>query len=179
MDTIPTALDRATRQGAGVRTQEPAELAGQFTAAMSRLVSGVAVVTARRSDGAPCGLLVTSICSYSVRPPSLLVSIAHGSRTYAALTACEDFGVHLLGSGDVERAEVFAGHGDDKFARADWTWDEGVPRLLDVPVYLRCLIRRVFHHGDHAILIAEVTDCALRPGEPLVYFSRRLTWRLC
>jgi flavin reductase (DIM6/NTAB) family NADH-FMN oxidoreductase RutF len=155
-----------------------AELGSAFTEAMSRLVSGVAVVCARQPDGAPCGLLVSSICSYSVRPPSILVAIAQTSRTYRALTSATEFGAHLLGSGDAGLAAAFAGRGDDKFAGLAWAWDGAVPRLLNVPIYLRCAAQRFFFHGDHAILIGEVTGCCAEPGEPLVYFRRRLDWEL-
>ncbi|WP_329569078.1 flavin reductase family protein [Kitasatospora sp. NBC_01266] len=154
------------------------ELAGQFTEAMSRLVSGVAVVSARRADGRPCGLLVSSICSYSVRPPSVLLALSRSSRTGRELGPGRAFGVHLLGHTDAGLAEVFAGSGEDKFAAPPWEWDGAVPRLLGVPVYLRCVARRVFEHGDHAILVGEAADCVLDDGEPLIYFRRRLNWRI-
>lgn len=149
-----------------------------FTEAMARLVSGVAVVTVRRPDGTPGGLLVSSICSYSVRPPSLLMSIDRKSRSYRALLSEAEFGVHLLGAEDCQVARVFAGRGDDKFAGLDWVWEETVPRLHAMPVYLRCLRRRVFEHGDHAVVIGEVARGGLADGEPLVYYRRALDWRL-
>ncbi|WP_157756985.1 flavin reductase family protein [Plantactinospora sp. KBS50] len=150
-----------------------------FTEAMARLASGVAVVTSRHRGGAPCGLLVSSICSYSVRPPSVLVSIGRESRSYPALLGQADFGVHLLGSGDGPIARVFASRGEDKFAGLDWAWDDSVPRLEnDVLVYLRCVRRRVFEHADHAIVIGEVADGQISHGEPLVYYRRALDWRL-
>ncbi len=152
--------------------------AGVFTEAMARLASGVAVVTSRQPGGAPCGLLVSSICSYSVRPPSVLVSIGQQSRSYRALLGQSEFGVHLLGSGDGPVARVFAGRCDDKFAGLGWGWDGPVPRLDGVPVYLRCVRRRVFEHGDHAIVIGEVADGEISHGEPLVYYRRALDWRL-
>ncbi len=153
-------------------------LAEVFTEAMANLVSGVAVVTARRPDDKPCGLLISSVCSYSVDPPSLLVSIGCGSRSYGPLLSQPEFGVHLLGSADLPIARVFAGRGEDKFTGLDWAWDGGVPRLRVVPIYLRCLRRRVFHHGDHAILIGEVAAGKLADDDPLVYYRRGLHWRL-
>lgn len=161
-----------------IQERTVAPLTEIFTEAMARLVSGVAVVTARRLDGAPCGLLVSSICSYSVRPPSVLVSIGRQSRSYLALSANTSFGVHLLSSADGPVARVFAGHGDDKFAGLAWGWDGPVPRLDDVPVYLNCARRRVFEHGDHAIFIGEVTGGEISPGDPLIYYRRALDWRL-
>jgi flavin reductase ActVB len=149
-----------------------------FTEAMARLVSGVAVVTARRADGAPCGLLVSSLCSYSADPPSVLVSVGTASRSFGPLVTSAEFGVHLLGRAHEELAGVFAGRGDDKFAHHPWAWDGAVPHLRGVPVYLACATRAVFHHGDHAILVGEVATGYVQPAEPLVYYRRRLGWRL-
>ncbi|SDW76368.1 flavin reductase ActVB/3-hydroxy-9,10-secoandrosta-1,3,5(10)-triene-9,17-dione monooxygenase reductase component [Amycolatopsis xylanica] len=149
-----------------------------FTEAMSRLVTGLAVVTARGADGRPCGLLVSSLCSYSADPPSLLVSIARSTRSYAALMDRERFGVHLLGAGHETVARTFAGRGGDKFADLQWHWHRGTPRLAGVPVYLCCAVRRVIHEGDHAILVADIRDGDLAPGRPLTYYRRRFDWRL-
>ncbi|GAA0306906.1 flavin reductase family protein [Streptomyces polychromogenes] len=168
------------RPGPGDRPG-PAAPAAPFTEAMARLVSGVAVVSARRAaDGGPCGLLVSSVSSYSVSPPSVLLALARGSRTYRAMDATvgTPFGVHLLGSADEALAKVFAGRSEDKFADVPWTWDGDTPRIAGVPVYLRCRAAALFPHGDHTVLVGEVDDCALADGEPLVYYRRRLDWRL-
>lgn len=149
-----------------------------FAEAMTRLVTGVSVVTAQRADGRPCGLLVSSICSYSVKPPSVLVAVDQASRSYATLVECAQFGVHVLGSAQSAVASVFASRSDDKFADVPWYWDAMVPRLADVPVYLPCTARKVFRHGDHAIIIGDVISGDVQPGDPLVCYRRRLGWRL-
>jgi flavin reductase (DIM6/NTAB) family NADH-FMN oxidoreductase RutF len=172
--------ERRARPAGAPAGAEPAALAGVFTETMARLVSGVAVVSTRRGDGRPCGMLVSSLCSYSVRPPSVLMALALGSRTGQELSARPGarFGVHLLGAENEAQARVFAGHAEDKFADMLWAWDGDVPRLLDVPGYLRCQVGALFPHGDHTVLVGEVADCVLGEGEPLVYYRRRLDWRL-
>ena len=60
-----------------------------FREAMTHLASGVAVITARRPDGGPCGIAATSLTSYSAHPPSLLVSVWHGSRCHDALAGSD------------------------------------------------------------------------------------------
>jgi flavin reductase ActVB len=149
-----------------------------FAAAMARLVSGLAVVTTQAPDGQPAGLLVSSICSYSVRPPSVLVAIDQASRSYASLVGRDEFGVHLLGRAHKGVARVFASQSTAKFADLTWRWDGTVPQMADAPVYLRCATSQVFHHGDHAIVIGEVASVQARAGEPLVYYQRRLDWQL-
>ncbi|MFJ2959767.1 flavin reductase family protein [Streptomyces sp. NBC_00669] len=158
-----------------------AALTAVFTESMARLASAVAVVTVRRADGAPCGLLVSSVCSYSVAPPSVLVAVAESARACPALAVVgAAFGVHLLSAADRATAELFARRGADKFAHTRWSWDGPVPRLADVPSYLRCVSTAVLHHGDHAVVVGEVVRCVPAPAEddPLVHYRRRFGWRL-
>lgn len=155
-----------------------AGVAELFHEAMASLASGVSVITARRPDGRPCGLAATSVASFSARPPSVLVSVDHGSRCHAALVVCEQFGVHVLGTVSEPLARTFAGRGDDKFASHEWTWDGNVPRLSGTLAYLRCRRAENFERYDHTILIGDLLDGDMTGGEPLLYARRRMDWLL-
>lgn len=159
-------------------TGAPATATERFLDVMSEHATSVAVVSARRADGTPGGLLVSSLCSYSARPPSLLVAVDAASRSYPMMVACRGFGVHLLGDGDAALARTFASRSPDKFAGLDWRWDDDVPRIGGVNAYLRCRVTAVFPHGDHAVVIGEVDEMATAPGPPLVHYRRRLGWTL-
>ena len=139
---------------------------------MASLASGVAVITARRNDGHPCGLAATSVSSFSADPPSLLVSVAHTSRCHRALIDGERFGVHILRADQEPIARVFAGRGDDKFGAVEWTWDDEVPRLDDTIAYLRCRRSDSFERYDHTILIGDLEDGRVTGGSPLVWLRR-------
>ena len=148
-----------------------------FREAMAHLASGVAVITARRADGAPCGIAATSLTSYSARPPSLLVSVWHGSRCHDALAASEHFGVHLLKSDELDLAERFANRElADKFEGLDWDWDDDVPELAGTLAYLRCKRADNFVKYDHTILIGDLESGRLERGAPLLYARRRMDW---
>jgi flavin reductase (DIM6/NTAB) family NADH-FMN oxidoreductase RutF len=148
-----------------------------FREAMTHLASGVAVITARRPDGAPCGIAATSLTSYRAYPPSLLVSVWHESRCHDALAASERFGVHLLKSDEVALAQQFANRElEDKFEGLDWRWDEDVPELAGTLAYLRCARAENFVKYDHTILIGDLERGRLEQGEPLVYARRRMDW---
>jgi flavin reductase (DIM6/NTAB) family NADH-FMN oxidoreductase RutF len=149
-----------------------------FRDAMAALCSGVAVVTARRDDGDPCGLVATSVSSFSAQPPSVLVSVDHSSRCHRALVDGDTFGVHILSSEQEPLAHVFAGRGEDKFAGVDWGWDDGVARIDGAMAYLRCRRSALFELYDHSLLVGDVTGGDRRDGEPLVYMWRRFGWRL-
>jgi flavin reductase (DIM6/NTAB) family NADH-FMN oxidoreductase RutF len=153
------------------------ELGVLFREAMTHLASGVAVITARRPDGAPCGIAATSLTSYSAHPPSLLVSVWHASRCHTSLAECEHFGVHLLLSDQLEVAHRFADRKAlDKFAGLEWHWDGDVPELARTLVYLRCRRVENFVRYDHTVLIGDLQDGRLEHGHPLVYARRRMDW---
>jgi flavin reductase (DIM6/NTAB) family NADH-FMN oxidoreductase RutF len=148
-----------------------------FREAMTHLASGVAVITARRPDGQPCGIAATSLTSYSAHPPSLLVSIWHASRCHEALAASDRFGVHLLKSDQVELAYRFADRTlEDKFAVLEWGWDDDVPELSGVLAYLRLRRAENFVRYDHTILIGDLERGRIEKGSPLVYARRRMDW---
>jgi flavin reductase (DIM6/NTAB) family NADH-FMN oxidoreductase RutF len=149
-----------------------------FREAMAGLASGVAVITARRPDGHPCGLVATSVSSFSATPPSALVSVAHSSRCHSALAEGEAFGVHILAADQQPLAHEFAGLGDDKFAGVDWEWDDGVPCIAGPVAYLRCRRSALFELYDHSLLVGDITGGSVNGGEPLVYMSRKMGWRL-
>lgn len=180
---MPTTPRACGPSGPGCKavppTADPA-LTAAFTESMARLASAVAVLTVRQADGSPCGLLVSSVCSYSVAPPSVLVAVSESARACPALAVGAVFGVHLLSGADTRAAELFARRGADKFAGTPWSWDGSVPRLTDVTSYLRCVSTAVFHHGDHAVVIGEVVRCAggTQERDPLVHYRRRFGWRL-
>jgi flavin reductase (DIM6/NTAB) family NADH-FMN oxidoreductase RutF len=148
-----------------------------FREAMTLLASGVAVITARRPDGAPCGIAATSLTSYSAHPPSLLVSVWHGSRCHDALAASDHFGVHLLKSDELDLAHRFADRAmEDKFVGLDWGWDEDVPELGGTLAYLRCKRAENFVKYDHTVLIGDLQGGRLEQGAPLLYARRRMDW---
>jgi flavin reductase (DIM6/NTAB) family NADH-FMN oxidoreductase RutF len=149
-----------------------------FREAMARLAAGVAVVTAQRPDEHPCGLVATSVSSFSAAPPSLLVSVAHSSRCHDALTEGGAFGVHLLAADQEPLAHVFAGLGDDKFAGVEWSWDHGVPRIAGALAYMRCRRSALFELYDHSVLVGDMIGGEVRDAEPLVYMARSMGWRL-
>ena len=145
-----------------------------FRTAISRLASGVAIVTVFDHDDVPRGLTVTSLASYSLEPPSVLVSIDRTTKSYPALLSSEVFAVHLLAEDQAELAKDFAQRDDQKFDRHPWRrTPQKVPVIEGVMATFICRHITHFEHGDHSILVGEVTGCDHFPVRPLVYFDRR------
>ncbi len=151
---------------------------GVFLDSMAMMPAAVAVVTAPRADGGPCGLLATSVTSFSTDPASILISVSQQARSHPAITAGTAFGVHLLARGQQSIARVFASRSDDKFAGLAWRQLHGVPVLDGCLVRMICTRTACFSHADHTVVIGGVFDLVMKPGEPLVYFDRSMAWEL-
>ncbi len=147
---------------------------------MSSLPSGVAVITTQGAHG-PMGLTVTSMGPFTAEPPTIMVSVAHSSRSCAPLLQAERFGVHVLHRQQEAVAMAFVRKDDDKFAGLDWSWDDGVPRIDDVRAYLRCRRDATFTHHDHTVVIGEIEAVERHADEaiaPLLYHQRTFCWSL-
>jgi flavin reductase (DIM6/NTAB) family NADH-FMN oxidoreductase RutF len=84
---------------------------------MTAFPSGVAVVTALDAAGHPQGMTCTALASVTLHPPTLLVSLRHGSATLRAVTEGGTFAVNLLHHGARDVAALFAAPVPDRFAR--------------------------------------------------------------
>ena len=149
-----------------------------FKEAMASLASGVAVVSSVDPDLGPCGMTVTSIASYSAKPPSVIVCVDESTRSYRGLTEGEYFAVQILGEDQPDVARVFASKVDDKFEQCEST--EGPHGLRLIAHSLATLICRrsfVTKHGDHAIVIGVVEDGCVADLQPLVYWRREFSGR--
>jgi flavin reductase ActVB len=153
-------------------------LAQAFTAAMSRLAAGVVMVTTW-VDGQPWGLTISSCCSVSASPPSLLVSL--GSHTTSARTAVADgaFGVSILGERLLDAARLGSAVGRPKFvgrycgpAQADEIISFS-PAVTGALAHVDCSLIRAIEYADHVLLIGGVRSVSVATGDsPLLYYSR-------
>jgi flavin reductase (DIM6/NTAB) family NADH-FMN oxidoreductase RutF len=148
----------------------------RFREAMRRMASGVSVVTTDGPAGRFC-VTVSSMCSLSLEPPSVLACVHHMS---PALQAIIDNGAFCANVLRVEQALVsdsFAGRllelKDDKFACAEWEkLATGSPVLRDALIAFDCRLSREVEFGSHRILMGTVVDLVAREGNPLIYADR-------
>ena len=150
-----------------------------FKHAMASLASGVAVLTGVDPESGPCGMTATSIASYSIHPPSVIVCVDESTRSYRGMTQGEHFAVNLLNQDQAAVARLFASKVDDKFAQCENV--AGPHGLLLIAASLATLICRrsfVAKHGDHAIVVGTVIDGSVADLRPLVYWRREFSGRL-
>src|SRR5262245_34668383 len=94
----------------------------------SRLVGGVAVVSAQSVDG-PVGMTASTVTSVSLSPPLLMACLTTASGTLAAIRHSRSFAVQLLGTHQRSLAEDFASRTGSRFAVHDHRVICGVPLL--------------------------------------------------
>ncbi|MFD5824782.1 flavin reductase family protein [Lentzea sp. NPDC060358] len=131
----------------------------QLRDALRHHAQAVTIVTAT-GPGGPVGTTVSSFTSVSFEPPLVVVWIGQNASVWPVLRTAPLFAVHLLDAAQSGLADLFATKGADRFG-AGTRWqqdDDGVPRLLDAPVRLRCRTSRRIAVGDHVALVGEPLD---------------------
>lgn len=150
--------------------------ADRFREAMRRMATGVSVITTDGPAGR-FGVTVSSMCSLSLDPPSVLACVHHLSPAFAAIVENGVFCANVLGVEQSRVSESFAGRlvelKDDKFACAEWgALATGSPVLNDALIAFDCRLSRDVEFGSHRILMGTVLELIARDGPPLIYADR-------
>jgi len=150
--------------------------AERFRDAMRRMATGVSVVTTDGPAGR-YGVTVSSMCSLSLEPPSVLACVHHASPAYRAIVDNGVFCANVLAAEQVRVSDSFAGRVHelkaDKFACAEWdVLVTGSPVLKDAFLAFDCRLSREVEFGSHRILMGTVADLVARDGRPLIYADR-------
>ena len=154
--------------------------AAEYRAAMGNLAAGVCVVTSEL-DGEDVGMTATALCSVSLEPPTLLVSVGDGSRMAEALVRTDTWAVSVLPAGAEGTAARFASRNrpSDRLLLADLGWHRGAATghvILDAALAgIECRTRQRVVVADHTLVIATVVAVrTLDPrGGPLLHFRGR------
>lgn len=149
-----------------------------FREAMSHFAAAVSLVT---TDGAAGrrGVTVTSVCSVSDDPATLLVCLNRSSAANARFEQNGVFAVNVLADRSEAVARAFAGEGqldlDQRFASGHWTvLETGAPILEDAIVAFDCRILESRTVATHRVTIGQVVGLSgPRAGQSLIYRTRR------
>lgn len=151
-------------------------LASRFREAMRLTAAGVTVLTTDGPHGRG-GLTVSTFCSLSMEPPSVMASVHRESKALPVLLGNGIFSANALAEEQRRVAEAFAGLipelRDDRFASADWSaMSTGAPVLQRSLASFDCHIAKTFEYGSHCIVIGKVVDVSDSSQLPLVYADR-------
>ena len=144
-----------------------------FRQAMGLTASGVTVVTTDGEAGRG-GVTVSSLCSLSMEPASVLFCLHKGSRILSTLTTNGVFAANILAHDQHRVADSFAGLipelREDRFAVAEWdALHTGAPMLRGALCRFDCKIASMFEFGTHHIIAGEVLAVESLETKPLVY----------
>jgi flavin reductase (DIM6/NTAB) family NADH-FMN oxidoreductase RutF len=150
--------------------------ADRFRDAMSATASGVTVVTTDGEAGR-MGVTVSSLCSLSLEPPSVVLCIHRDSRALATLLKNGVFAANVLAADQERMADIFAGRivelKDNRFGEGEWrTLATGSPVLVNSLCSFDCEVAQVFDFGSHHIIAGVVIDLVQEMAEPLVHSNR-------
>jgi flavin reductase (DIM6/NTAB) family NADH-FMN oxidoreductase RutF len=150
--------------------------ADRFREAMRRMATGVSVVTTDGPAGR-FGVTVSSMCSLSLEPPSVLACVHHLSPAFDAIVANGVFCANVLAAEQARVSDSFAGRltelKGDKFACAQWdVLQTGSPVLKGALIAFDCRLSRDVEFGSHRILMGTVIELLARDGRPLIYADR-------
>lgn len=119
--------------------------------------TGVAIVSTRDADGAPCGLTVNSFTSVSLDPPLVLWSLNRHSPSLPHFDAAEAYTISILAHDQAHLAQRFSTPVANKFEGVPHdVCEKGVPIVQGCLGYLECRPWSRVEAGDHVVFIWHV-----------------------
>lgn len=129
-------------------------------------------------EGRPWGVTVTSVCSLSIHPPRLMVSLMRRSTACQSIATAGHFGANVLAPEQVTVAWFGVKPGEPKFLEESLLSQEHPsvqsPILVGALAHIQCQVAEVFDGGDHDIIVGDVIEIVGgNPSgkAPLVYFD--------
>lgn len=150
--------------------------ADTFKLSMRLLAGGVCIVACSH-DGERLGLTVTTVCSLTLDPPTLVVCVNRSAGAHDTIQATKRVSVNFLASDHVGLAELFSSSavkGAERFDAARWTdMASGSPAVIGALAALDCEIVKELSVGQHSVFFCEVKSARLDTEKvPLVHFNR-------
>lgn len=145
--------------------------------AMRALPAAVAVVTAGVGEDRT-GATVTSAASFSMAPPTMMVSLNLTSSTWLAVQRYGHFCINVLRSDQQAVADRFSGRagvrGTHRYAEAEWApLATGALALEGALAAIDCELEEAFVRHSHALVLGRVSAITLGSGEALMYGDGR------
>ncbi|AKO45328.1 4-hydroxyphenylacetate 3-monooxygenase, reductase component [[Haemophilus] ducreyi] len=160
-----------------VQAQPPTAFSLQFRDAMAHLSAAVSIVTTNGIAG-KIGLTVSSVCSVTDTPPTLLFCINKNSGVHDIIQENGKVCINVLNHQQEEMAKHFASMLPSTMEeRFGWDmWDQGIdglPILRDAISALQGDIIDTHSVGTHTIFMVQLKHIEVKPSNSLVYFGRQ------
>src|SRR5215469_31749 len=108
----------------------------------------------------------------SFQPPLVVIGIKTDSTAHDLVKKSKRFALSMLGTGQKDLAMAFFKHVDPKDGKfgnyAFVAGKNGCPIISDAPAAVECNVIHFYEHGDHSIVVGEVTEaCLNKETDPL------------
>lgn len=147
-----------------------------FLSAMRTVANSVTVVTTNGPAGLH-GATVSSFCSVSADPPTLLVCLNKEGGTGTAIRENGEFCINILPGDAAQVAKHFASHDTDKTGTLKGKdWQSGIngysPVFRGATAFV-CSLSQVVEATSHYVLLGRVVDATVGEKDPLIYLNQR------
>jgi flavin reductase (DIM6/NTAB) family NADH-FMN oxidoreductase RutF len=154
-------------------SRSAAMLSDDYRDAISLLPTGVSVVTAAQPDG-PVGRTANAVMPLSLHPPSLLISLATGSRTLHAVQEAKAFAVNVLAWPGRHLAQRFATVSPrERVHGVPWSLARGGPVLTRATLSAVCNVNEAVPLLDHTVVAGTVAWLRTKDTEPTVLYRHQ------
>ncbi|MDG6894211.1 4-hydroxyphenylacetate 3-monooxygenase, reductase component [Volucribacter amazonae] len=149
----------------------------RFREAMAHLTSAVSIVTTSGKAG-KVGLTISSVCSVTDSPPTLLMCINQQSDTHDILHINKQVCINILNSQQQDLALHFANMADSTMEQR-LAWDcwqdnlQGIPVLKQAVANLNGKIIGQNIVGSHSVFFVELDHIEVNSQDALGYFNRQ------
>ena len=116
------------------------------------------------NEGEYCVSTITWVSQASFEPPMISVCIKRNSASYEIVKKRGEFILHLLGDNQKELASTFfkpTVFENEKLNGEEFSLENNLPLLKDVPAYIQCKVVEILENGDHPLFLAEVVDAKI------------------
>lgn len=126
---------------------------------------GLYILTAQ-FEGELAAATVTWLSQASFEPPLVMVAVRKDSNSYRLLDRSKHFAINILGEGQKEMAGAFFRTSVIADGRMNgYVYEQGktgCPIFLEAPASVECRVTDVVDRGDHAVVVGEVVQAAVR-----------------
>ena len=124
-------------------------------------------------DGGQLGAsTINWVTQTSFKPPLIVMGVKTDSGAFQHLKSNPAFALSVLGTGQKDLAFAFfkptEQEGDKVNGYAFETKASGGPLLVDAPAWVEGKVTDIVEGGDHAVVVAEVTDAGVRREEQVL-----------
>jgi flavin reductase (DIM6/NTAB) family NADH-FMN oxidoreductase RutF len=168
-----TLMNIFAKEPVGAPVESPRD---EFRIAMRELAGAVSVISCGEGERRT-GFTATSVSSFSLDPPTLILCVNRASSSWPVLREADSFGVNVLSASHRELAHRFAGRGGAEGPQryegaGQWvTLATSAPLLADALAAFDCRTEEIIERHSHAIVIGRIEAVRRRGGGgALVYW---------